>query len=135
MLHYKILTTTMVAGAVLSPLVVLPALAQTNPSTGPMMTPEKPMTPEQMRQHHQEMMGKMQQMMGQMQQRMAQMTPEEMRQHHQQMMANHQKMMEQMQQMMGQVKQNNAGANREPGMMHNHNYKPGQRMSNPPQGQ
>lgn len=105
--RFKTFVATFLISTTLSSFGLVPAIAQTtdNSSPRPMMKMNKTMTPEQMRQHHQNMMGQMQQMMGQMQQHMAQMTPEEMRQHHQQMMGNHQNMMQQMKQMMQQMKQ------------------------------
>lgn len=113
----------------------LPALAQTVPersSNQTKMTTEKPMTPEQMRLHHQRMLGKMQKMMEQMQQRVTQMTPEQIRLHHEQMMTHHQKMMGQMQKMMNRTGKGNPGTNQG---TKNPSHQPEQPMSTPIPGQ
>lgn len=105
----------------------LPALAQTVPersSNQTKMTTEKPMTPEQMRLHHQRMLEKMQKMMEQMQQRVAQMTPEQIRLHHEQMMMHHQKMMGLMQMMKKQMGQDKTETHQGTEMMQNPHHQP-----------
>ncbi|ACK67587.1 hypothetical protein PCC8801_3625 [Rippkaea orientalis PCC 8801] len=60
------------------------------------------MTPEQMRQHHQKLIGQMQQMLKQMEEQMEQMTPEEitqMQKQHQQMMSDMEHLMEEVHKM------------------------------------
>lgn len=59
---FKIPIKTIVTGMALLVLTVSPSLAQTVPETSSDQTnttTEKPMTPEQMRQHHQKMLVKM----------------------------------------------------------------------------
>ncbi|KAI9129937.1 hypothetical protein [Acaryochloris sp. CCMEE 5410] len=131
---FKILTKTVVTGTALLALTVSPLLAQTvsEPSSNQTKAKtEKPTTPEQMRQHHQRMLGKMQKMMEQMQQRVSQMTPEQIRLHHEQMMTHHQKMMGQMQMMKKQMGQGKTEAHQGTEMMQNPNHQPEHPMSNP----
>ena len=98
--------------------------AQTTPEmqTMPDSNMSESMTPEQMRQQHQQMLGQMQQRMGQMQQQVAQMTPEQLQQHHQ-------KMMEHMEQMMGQMDNmmmDNSMTEGSSGMLENSDHHPGE---------
>lgn len=103
-LNNKALRITALAGAIAIVLNATSSIAQTTPEMPEMPngTMSESMTPEQIRQQHQQMIGQMQQRMGQMQQQIAQMSPEELQQHHQQMMSHMKQMMGQMDEMMGE---------------------------------
>ena len=84
-LNGKALRIATLAGLIAIVLNATSSVAQTTPEMPkmPNSTMSESMTPEQMRQQHQQMLGQMQERMGQMQQQIAQMTPEELQQHHQ----------------------------------------------------
>ena len=101
-LNSKSLGAFALAGLIAIGLSATSSVAQTTPDMPEMPngTMTDSMTPEQIRQQHQQMLGQMQQRMGQMQQQLAQMSPEELQQHHQQMMSHMKQMMGQMDEMM-----------------------------------
>lgn len=103
-LNSKALRAFALAGLITLGLSATSSVAQTTPDMPEMpdSSMTEPMTPEQIRQQHQQMLGQMQQRMGQMQQQLAQMSPEELQQHHQQMMSHMEQMMGQMDEMMGE---------------------------------
>lgn len=125
---FNLLSTIAFTGTACFTALTLPSLAQTTPMQPTKMMPMKAMTPEQMRQHHQKMMGSMMEMMGKMEQRMSQMTPEQLRQHHQQMMPKMQEMMKNMNQMMEQTK---GGMSQSSSMSGSSSKDSGQEMSMP----
>ena len=95
----KSLQAFALAGLIAIGLSATSSVAQTTPEM-PDSSMTESMTPEQIRQQHQQMLGQMQQRMGQMQQQIAQMTPEELQQHHRQMKEHMKQMMGQMDEMM-----------------------------------
>ena len=94
-LNNKTFRIAALAGLISLVLSATSSTAQTTPEmqTMPDSNMSESMTPEQMRQQHQQMLGQMQQRMGQMQQQVAQMTPEQLHQHHQKMMGQMDNMM------------------------------------------
>ena len=94
-LNNKTFRIAALAGLISLVLSATSSTAQTTPEmqTMPDSNMSESMTPEQMRQQHQQMLGQMQQRMGQMQQQVAQMTPEQLQQHHQKMMGQMDNMM------------------------------------------
>ncbi|MGB8698084.1 MAG: hypothetical protein WCD18_01590 [Thermosynechococcaceae cyanobacterium] len=127
---FNLLSGIAITGLALFAAFIFPSLAQTPPEQPAKMMPGKEMTPEQMRQQHQQMMGKMMERMGKMEQMMSQMTPEQMRQHHQQMMTHMQEMMQNMDRMMDQTK---GGMGQGSGMPNSsiHHPNPGMSMPTP----
>jgi hypothetical protein len=100
---FNLLSVITIMSVALFTALASPSWSQT-PTQPTKMMQGKEMTPEQMRQQHQQMMGKMMEKMGKMEQMMSQMTPEQMRQHHQKMMTDMQQMMQNMDRMMGPSK-------------------------------
>lgn len=125
---FNLLSVIAMTGTTFFTALTLPSWAQTTPMQPTKMRPMKTMTPEQMRQHHQQMMGSMMEMMGKMEQRMSQMTPEQLRQHHLQMMPHMQQMMKTMNQMMEQTK---GGMGQSSGMSGSSSHNSGKGMSMP----
>jgi hypothetical protein len=127
---FNLLSVIAMTGVTCLTVLIFPSLAQmqTTPAQPTKMMLMKTMTPEQMRQQHQQIMGSMMEMMGKMEQRMSQMTPEQMRQHHEQMMPRMQQMMQNMNQMMEKTK---GGMGQSSGMSGGSNNDPGQGMSMP----
>lgn len=116
-LNNKTFRIAALAGLISLVLSATSSTAQTTPEmqTMPDSNMSESMTPEQMRQQHQ-------QMLGQMQQQVAQMTPKQLQQHHQ-------KMMEHMEQMMGQMDNmmiNNSMTEGSSGMLGNSDHDPGE---------
>lgn len=115
---FNLLSGIAITGVALLTALTFPSWAQTPPAPPAKMMPGKEMTPEQMRQQHQQMMGKMMERMGKMEQMMSQMTPEQMRQHHQNMMTHMEQMMQNMDRMMEPTKGGMGRSSGMPGSSH-----------------